>query len=124
MTHSIANLFFYGCSTMIAGWDETGPQIYYVDNDGTRLKGKYFSQGSGSTFAYGILDTYWREDLTVEEAIDVGKRAIYHATHRDSGSGGFNNLYFIDQDGWKFIHSLDVNDLHYEFQEEKANAMT
>jgi 20S proteasome subunit beta 5 len=27
----------------------------------------------------------------VEEAIDLGKRAIVHATHRDAYSGGINN---------------------------------
>ena len=36
---------------MITGWDETGPQLYYVDDDGTRLHGRYFSVGSGSTQA-------------------------------------------------------------------------
>jgi 20S proteasome subunit beta 5 len=115
----------YGLSmgTMVTGWDETGPQLYYVDDDGTRLKGKYFSVGSGSTYAYGVLDTYVRDDLTVEEAIDVGKRAIYHATHRDAASGGINNLYHVTKEGWRVVHAIDVNDMHYEFQEEKANAM-
>eukprot|EP01083_Nonionella_stella_P157300 510594_1 len=60
--------------TMVTGWDKTGPQLYYVDNDATRLKGDLFSVGSGSTYAYGVLDTYYRPDLTVEEAIDLGKR--------------------------------------------------
>jgi 20S proteasome subunit beta 5 len=115
----------YGLSmgTMIAGWDEKGPQLYYVDDDGTRLKGKMFSVGSGSTYAYGILDTHYREDMTVEEAIDLGKRAIYHAAHRDAASGGINNLYHMTQDGFVKVHSIDVNDMHYEFAEEKANAM-
>jgi 20S proteasome subunit beta 5 len=116
----------YGLSmgTMIIGWDvETGPQLYYVDDDGTRLKGKYFSVGSGSTYAYGVLDNYWRENLTVEEAIDLGKRAIYHATYRDGASGGNNNLYHMTADGWKFIHKYDVSQMHYEFQAEKQNAM-
>lgn len=37
----------YGLSmgTMICGWDETGPQIYYVDSDGDRLHGPLFSVG-------------------------------------------------------------------------------
>jgi len=52
--------------TMVAGWDNTGPHLYYVDNDGTRLKGSIFSAGSGSTFAYGVIDTYFKHDLTVE----------------------------------------------------------
>lgn len=116
----------YGLSmgTMVTGWDETGPQLYYVDDDGTRLKGNMFSVGSGSTYAYGVLDTYYRPDLTVEEAIDLGKRAIYHATHRDAYSGGINNLYHVTKDGWKKIHAIDVNDMHYEFVEEKKNAMS
>ena len=114
----------YGLSmgTMVTGWDETGPQLYYVDDDGTRLKGTYFSVGSGSTYAYGVLDTYYRPDLTVDEAVDLGKRAIYHATHRDAYSGGINNLYHVTKDGWRVVHAIDVNDMHYEFEEEKKAA--
>eukprot|EP00546_Thalassionema_frauenfeldii_P014392 CAMPEP_0178917416 /NCGR_PEP_ID=MMETSP0786-20121207/13234_1 /TAXON_ID=186022 /ORGANISM="Thalassionema frauenfeldii, Strain CCMP 1798" /LENGTH=284 /DNA_ID=CAMNT_0020590963 /DNA_START=41 /DNA_END=895 /DNA_ORIENTATION=+ len=125
LANTMASYRGYGLSmgTMITGWDETGPQLYYVDDDGTRLKGRYFSVGSGSTYAYGVLDTHYRPDLTVEEAIDLGKRAIYHATHRDAYSGGINNLYHVTADGWKFIHAIDVNDMHYEFQEEKRNTM-
>ena len=29
-----------------------------------------------------------RYDLTDEEAYDLGRRSIYHATHRDAASGG------------------------------------
>jgi 20S proteasome subunit beta 5 len=48
----------YGLSmgTMVTGWDKTGPQLYYVDNDATRIHGNLFSVGSGSTYAYGVLD--------------------------------------------------------------------
>lgn len=115
----------YGLSmgTMITGWDETGPQLYYVDDDGTRLHGRYFSVGSGSTYAYGVLDTYYRPDLTVEEAVDLGKRAIYHACHRDAMSGSINNLYHVTKDGWVKVHAIDVNDMHYQFMEEKKNKM-
>mmetsp|Transcript_3770 Transcript_3770/g.5632 ORF Transcript_3770/g.5632 Transcript_3770/m.5632 type:complete len:292 (+) Transcript_3770:78-953(+) len=115
----------YGLSmgTMVTGWDETGPQLYYVDSDGTRLKGNMFSVGSGSTYAYGILDNFYRKDMSVEEAIDLGKRAIYHATHRDAYSGGINNLYHVTKDGWTQIHAIDVNEMHYEFAEDKKNGM-
>jgi 20S proteasome subunit beta 5 len=76
--------------TMIAGWDKLvrslfcfkisllfsisrlfvwytqGPNLYYVDSDGTRLKHHMFSVGSGSTFAYGILDSMYKFDMTIE----------------------------------------------------------
>ena len=68
-----------------------GPNLYYVDSDGTRLKGERFSVGSGSTYAYGVLDSGYRWNLTPEEAIDLGRRSIYHATHRDAYSGGVVN---------------------------------
>jgi 20S proteasome subunit beta 5 len=72
-----------------------GPSLYYVDNDGTRLQATddmpYFSVGSGSTYAYGVLDQGYKWELTDEEAVELGQRAIYHATHRDAASGGVNN---------------------------------
>ena len=53
-----------------------------------RLKGDLFSVGSGSTYAYGVLDNNYRYDLTLDEAVELGIRSIYHATHRDTASGG------------------------------------
>lgn len=88
---------------MIAGWDKTGPALFYVDSDGTRLKGDLFSVGSGSTFAYGVLDQGYRWDLTDEEAQELGRRSIYAAGHRDAFSGNTNNLYHVKEDGWHFI---------------------
>lgn len=73
--------------TMICGWDKTGPALFYVDSDGTRLKGDVFSVGSGSTFAYGVLDQGYKWDLSDEEAQELGRRSIYAAAHRDAYSG-------------------------------------
>lgn len=110
--------------TMICGWDKTvsanvnrwtrhdwftffkGPAVFYVDSDGTRLKGDLFSVGSGSTFAYGVLDQGYRWDLTDEEAQELGRRSIYAAGHRDAFSGNSCNLYHVKEDGWKFIGTL------------------
>jgi len=77
--------------------------VFYVDSDGTRLKGDLFSVGSGSTFAYGVLDQGYRWDLTDEEAQELGRRSIYAAGHRDAFSGNSCNLYHVKEDGWKFI---------------------
>jgi len=90
------------CGTMVCGWDPRGdPQLYYVDSDGTRLKASedkpWFSVGSGSTYAYGVLDTGYKWDMTDGEAEDLGRRAIYHATHRDAYSGGLNNVYYREK---------------------------
>ena len=80
-----------------------GPQVYYVDSDGTRLKGDLFSVGSGSTFAYGVLDQGYNWDLSDEDAQELGRRSIYAAGHRDAFSGNTINLYHVKEDGWRFI---------------------
>jgi len=125
LANTVSRYRGYGLSmgTMVTGWDKTGPQLYYVDDDGTRLHGHLFSVGSGSTYAYGILDTFYRKDLSVDEAIDLGKRAIYHATHRDAYSGGVINVYHVQPTGWVKVFSDDMNVLHEQYQEEKASAM-
>lgn len=108
--------------TMICGWDKKGPGLWYVDSDGTRTSNDMYSVGSGSTFAYGVMDSDYHWDLTVEEACDLGRRSIYHATHRDAYSGGTVNLYHMKETGWVKISADNVRDLHYKYAEEKAAA--
>jgi len=109
--------------TMIIGWDKKGPGLYYVDNDGERLEGKMFSVGSGSVYAYGILDSDYNYDMSVEDARELGKRAIYHATHRDAYSGGVVNLYHMEETGWVKVSQTDTMELHYKYQAEKEKAL-
>merc|ERR1711976_363797 len=104
--------------TMICGWDKKGPGLYYVDSDGTRMTNPMFSVGSGSTYAYGVLDSGYKWDLSVEEAYALGQRAIYHATHRDAYSGGVVNMYHMKETGWIKVSSNDVGELHYKYKEE------
>uniref|UniRef100_A0AAY5KW59 proteasome endopeptidase complex n=1 Tax=Esox lucius TaxID=8010 RepID=A0AAY5KW59_ESOLU len=63
--------------SMIIGWDNKGPGLYYVDDNGT------------------LIDSGYRDDMTVEEANELGRRGITHATHRDAYSGGVVNLFEI-----------------------------
>ena len=97
---------------MIAGYDEKVPKLYYCDNTGKRIEGNRFAMGSGGTFAYGIMDTYYRNDLTLDEAVALGKRAISEATFCDSGSGGYVMIYHIHEKGWtKVLENEDASEL-------------
>ena len=59
----------------------------------------------------------------MEEAYDLGKRSIYHATYRDAASGGVVNLYHMQETGWIKVSQTDVTDLHYKYAEEKEAAL-
>nr|CCC51553.1 putative proteasome beta 5 subunit, fragment [Trypanosoma vivax Y486] len=111
ITYSYRN---YGLSmgTMVAGWDHFGPSLYYVDDKGTRVKHELFSVGSGSIYAYGVLDQGYRKDLTVEEACDLARRSIFHATYRDGASGGIVTVYHVHEKGWTQISRDDQTKLY------------
>lgn len=123
----LANIFFnyrgYGlsCGTMVAGWDKKGPSLYMVDDTGARVLGQVFSCGSGSTYAFGVLDTGYKYELSIEDAVELGRKSVYHATHRDGASGGVVRVYHVHADGWtKKIAGEDVNELHYMYAAKKG----
>jgi 20S proteasome subunit beta 5 len=107
--------------TMITGvTPQEGPALYYIDSDGTRLAGNLFCVGSGQTFAYGVLDAEYRYNLEVEEALELGRRSILAATHRDAYSGGFINLYHVKEEGWVKHGFLDTNPIFWKTKLEKG----
>lgn len=105
--------------SMVAGVDKSGPSIFWVDNDGYRQKmPRVCSIGSGSLSAFGILDTYYKPKMTDAEAIELGKRAIMHASFRDIGSGGYCSVAHITQaDGSKMYGPYDLSELYHNFAE-------
>ncbi|XP_060093788.1 proteasome subunit beta type-8-like [Heteronotia binoei] len=105
--------------SMLCGWDKKGPGLYYIDDNGVRLSGPLFSTGSGKPYAYGVLDSGYRPDLSVEDAYDLGRRAISYATHRDSYSGGVVNMYHMKEDGWIRVGRTDVAMLLDQYAEAK-----
>jgi len=112
----------YGLSmgVMIAGWDKKGPALYYVDDDGRRAPGTVFSVGSGSTYALGVLDNGYRFDMSDEEACELGRRSIFHATHRDAASGGIIQVYHVKETGWVKISAQDCSTLWEKYQAQKV----
>ncbi|KAJ7986539.1 hypothetical protein DPEC_G00340910 [Dallia pectoralis] len=94
----------------------SGPSLYYVCSDGTRLQGELFSVGSGSPYAYSVLDGGVRWGLTVEEATSLAREAVYRATHRDAYSGNCVDVYHITSKGWT---RRDREELREEYYREK-----
>ncbi|RFU24240.1 hypothetical protein B7463_g12102, partial [Scytalidium lignicola] len=107
--------------TMCAGvTPEEGPALYYIDSDGTRMAGNLFCVCSGQTFAYGVLDAEYRYDLTDEEALELGRRSILAAMHRDAFTGGYVNLYHVKEDGWVKHGFSDMNSISWQTKLEKG----
>jgi len=53
--------------------------------------------------------------------VELGRKAIYHATNRDTGSGGVVRVYHVHKGGWtEKIAGEDVNKIHYQLMAEKG----
>jgi 20S proteasome alpha/beta subunit len=98
--------------TMIAGFDRLScqPALFYVDSEGSCVPGDVFCVGSGANLAYSILDDSEKKlgDMTVDEAVDVATWALRHATFRDSFSGGYINVIYINGTGCHHLKRIDV----------------
>ena len=100
----------YYVQLIIAGYDETGPKIFTLDAIGSvEEEKKFFSTGSGSPFALGVLEDKYKEGLSIEEGAKLAARAIRAAIERDIGSGGKGiDIVSITKDGFKFLRTETI----------------
>lgn len=97
--------------TLLGGLDESGPSVYSLDPAGGMIKDTYVSTGSGSIVAYGVLEDRFHEDLSIEEGLEIGIRAIKAATERDTYSGNGFLVAKVDKDGFEMLDDEKVNEI-------------
>ncbi|MGL6298189.1 MAG: archaeal proteasome endopeptidase complex subunit beta [Methanobacteriaceae archaeon] len=95
--------------TLLGGVDEEGAKIYSLDPAGGMIEDKFISTGSGSPFSYGVLEDRVKEDITVDEGIDIAIRAIKAAMERDAFSGnGLLVATVTEAEGFKMLDKEEV----------------
>ncbi|XP_038156331.1 proteasome subunit beta type-11a [Cyprinodon tularosa] len=98
----------------------SGPKVIYVCSDGARLQGDIISVGSGSPYAYGVLDGGLSWSLSKEEAISLAREAVFRATHRDAYSGNNVDLFHVTSQGWIQRPREDLKEEYYRDMERKS----
>jgi len=98
----------YYVQLILAGYDDDGGHVYSLDAAGGSIPDKYTAGGSGSPYVFGVMEDLFRDDLTVDEGIDLAIRAIKSAKSRDSASGGMTNIAVITKDGFRPISQDEV----------------
>ena len=66
----------FGVILLIAGIDKTGPHLFVTDPSGAYMEYKASSEGIGRVEAIAYFEKNYKEDMTMEEAIDMGIKAI------------------------------------------------
>ncbi|QLH74011.1 MAG: archaeal proteasome endopeptidase complex subunit beta [Methanomassiliicoccales archaeon] len=103
-----ANGFFY-VGLIIGGYDKEGGHVYSIDAAGGCIRDDYVSVGSGSLFAYGVLEDHYKKDLSLDEAINLAIRSLNAAVKRDSASGDGMAVVTITSDGFIEVSDDEIN---------------
>ena len=94
---------------VMAGTDSSGFYLFDIFQDGTMIECKdYISSGSGSVMAYGVLETLYKPNMTLEEAKDLAIKCVNAAIKRDSASGNGIDIFLINEDGANRIMTQDI----------------
>ncbi len=99
----------YIVQLLLGGYD-TAPRLYSIDWYGGITEEKYVVTGSGSPTAIGVVEDQYREDLSIEEAVDLAKRAVASSIKRDAFTGNGINVVVIGRGFFK-EYSFNLKDI-------------
>ena len=90
---------------LFGGVDDTGFYLYDIFPDGSITEvDDFISSGSGSVFAFGVLDADYKHNLSVEEGVKLAIKAVNSAMQRDVNSGeGIDVVTITQKDGVKKV---------------------
>lgn len=98
----------YFIQLIVGGYDEK-PGVYSLGPDGSVMEEKYFSSGSGSVMAFGVLEDGFKEGMEVNAAAKLVAKSIKAATQRDIYSGGTGiDLSIIEKGKFRKLTDAEV----------------
>ena len=94
---------------LMAGRDVHGLHLYdlYPDGSVTRVK-DYVSSGSGSVFAFGVLETQYNPDMSTSDGIKLAVKSVNTALQRDSASGNGIDVIVVNDKEIKHVLQKEV----------------
>jgi proteasome beta subunit len=94
---------------LVGGVDDKGFWLFSVMPDGSVVEHKdYVSDGSGSVVAYGVLEDTYKENMSLDDTIKLGVRAVSSAMQRDTASGSGIDVIAIDKKGARKVVEDEV----------------
>lgn len=95
---------------LLGGKDSEGFHLYDLGIDGSVTDvDDYVSDGSGSVFALGVLETLYKKGLTIDEGVKVAARAISAALQRDYNTGNGIDVLAITEKGIQMVMEKELN---------------
>jgi proteasome beta subunit len=93
-------MFPYQVGLILGGVsEEEGPVLLDIGAYGSILPEKFCAVGSGQNFSYGVLEAKYKDDLTINQGMEIVQKAITSSIIRDMASGNGIDLVAITKDG-------------------------
>ncbi len=89
----------YYAELIVGGLEDDDSKIYVLDPAGGLLEENYVAVGTGAQVATGILERWYKDDMTKDQAVDLAMKAMKEAIERDALSGDGIDLLIIDKAG-------------------------
>ena len=70
----------FGTALLIAGVDDTGPRLFSTDPSGALMEYKASSEGAGRNGAMNYFESHYKDDLSMDEAVDMAIKALNKGT--------------------------------------------
>jgi proteasome beta subunit len=100
--------FPYLAQTIVGGVDETGAKLFVLDPLGSVIEDKFTAVGSGSEIAMGLLETEFKDGMSVEDGKGLARKAVKAASARDIGSGEGLDMLIITNTGIREEHDAVI----------------
>ncbi|MBS3127542.1 proteasome subunit beta [Candidatus Woesearchaeota archaeon] len=95
---------------LLAGVDEAGNQLYEIGVDGSiSLTDKFMSDGSGSPFALGVLETQYKKGMSLAEGKELAVKSVNAALQRDIATGNGLQVWAITKEKVEILMDLSIN---------------
>ena len=95
------------CNCLIAGFDSDGPKLYWLDYLGSYAKLLKAAHGYGAYFLYGLMDNYYKKNLSLKDGEMIIEKCINELKTRFS-------INMVDFDVFK-ITKEGIEDISNKF---------
>jgi len=84
---------------IFAGFDEEGYHLYVLDPVGSIIEDDYAAIGTGASIAIGVIESEYKNTLTIDQATELAIKSVKAAISRDAVSGDGIDIAVVTKNG-------------------------
>ncbi|ADM28716.1 proteasome endopeptidase complex, beta subunit [Ignisphaera aggregans DSM 17230] len=84
---------------IFAGFDEEGYHLYVLDPVGSIIEDDYAAIGTGASIAIGVIESEYKNTLTIDQATELAIKSVKAAISRDAVSGDGIDIAVVTNNG-------------------------